>query len=148
MALYSLSRRGTVTTSGSASSDCATPTASGVRPKLMEVGLFNGAGTASTFGLNRTTALGTRTSPLALEREDEGDNGLAGIMLVDMAIAHSAQPTFGANDLRRIAIPATIGTGIIWTFPRGLVIGQQLSIAMVNRATNTAAADTYYVVDV
>src|SRR5256885_15233699 len=61
-----------------AAADVATPTASGVRPKLMEWGLFLGAATASTFSLRRTSALGTRTTPTALVAEDAADETLAG----------------------------------------------------------------------
>lgn len=92
MALYSIGRRTTGTTSGNAAMDVACST--GIRPKIMEVGFFLGAATASTYGLNRTTALGTRTSPVALLAEDAGDPALTGVTLVDTALAWSVQPTF------------------------------------------------------
>lgn len=148
MAVYSLSRRGTVTTSGSAAYDLATPTASGVLFRLTEVGVFLGAATASTYGLARTTALGTRTTPTALIAEFNSDPALTGITLVDAAIAWTVQPTISGTDLRRIGLPATIGTGVIWTFPRGLTPAAQLGFAVVNRALNSAAVDVYTVVDV
>lgn len=147
MAVYSLAQRGTVTTSGSACADIATPTASGTLFRLTEVGVFLGAATASTYGLARTTALGTRTTPTALLPEFQSDPVLTGIRLVDMAIAWSVQPTISGSDFRRIGLPATIGTGVIWTFPRGLTPAAQLGFAVVNRATNSAAVDVYLVVD-
>jgi hypothetical protein len=85
MSLYRLAQTSTVTTSGNAAADMACST--GVRPKLMEWDLFLGAATASTFSLRRSTALGTRTSPVALVAEDPGNPALAGINLVDMAVA-------------------------------------------------------------
>ena len=146
MSLYSIGRRGTVTTSGAAVYDVACST--GVRPKLMEFGLFLGAATASTYGLYKTSALGTRTSPVALVAEEPGDPALAGINLVDCAIAFSAEPTEVANEYRKIGLPATIGTGVIWTFPRGLVIANSLSAGIINQATNSAALDCYSVADI
>jgi hypothetical protein len=145
MALYSIARTGTVTTSGSATFDVGNST--GTRPRLMEIGVFIGAATASTFGVNRPTTLGTRTSPVALLPEDPADPTLTGITLVDSAIAWSAQPTMGAADFRLIGLPATIGVGIIWTFPRGLVIAVSLPIVIVNRATNSAVNNCYAVAD-
>jgi hypothetical protein len=146
MAIYSIGRRGTATTSGNAVADCACST--GVRPKIMEWGLFLGAATASRYGLYRTSALGTRTSPVALVEEDEADPTLAGINLIDQAIAFSAEPTEVANEYRTIGLPATIGTGVIWTFPRGITVANSLSVAIINQATNSAALDQYVTADV
>ena len=148
MAIYSLALRGTVGTSGSPTADVATPTAAGVRPRIVEASVFLGAATASLFGLARTTALGTRTTPTALLPQEPGDPALAGIRLVDMAIAWSAAATIVANDLRRIGLPAAIGNGMIWNFPTGLVIAQQLSLVIVNRAANSIANDVTFVADV
>jgi hypothetical protein len=140
MAIYSIGRRTTGTTSGNAAFDCLS--GSGARGRCMEFGFFLGAATASTYGLNRPTAAGTRTSPVVMLAEDPADPASE----MDTALAWSAQPTFATDDLRRIALPATIGVGVIWTFPKGLVIAQSLSIALVNRATN-GVVDAYAVVD-
>jgi hypothetical protein len=147
MAIYSLARRATNATTAQATADIATPTAAGVRPKILEVGIFLGAATASTFGLARSTALGTRTTPIALLPEDPDEPVLAGIRLVDFAIAWSVQPTIAADDMRRVGLPGTIGVGIIWTFPRAMTIDTQLSLVVVNRATNSAATDVHAVAD-
>lgn len=134
MALYRLAQTSTSTTSGNAAADMACST--GVRPRLMEWDLFLGAATASTFSLRRTSALGTRTSPVALVAEEPGDPALAGINLVDMAVAFSAEPTEVTAKLASIGLPATIGTGVIWTFPRGLAVANSLSLAIIHDATN------------
>lgn len=142
MALYSIGRRTTGTTSGNAAFDVAT--GANVQAKILEFGFFLGAATASTFGLNRPTAVGTRTTPVALLPEEFIASGPAAEC--DSALAWSAQPTFATDDLRRIGLPATIGVGVIWTFPRGLVMPASTSIALVNRST-TGVADAYCVVD-
>lgn len=146
MALYSISQRSTSTTSGNAASDMATST--GVRPRLMEMDLFNAAATASTFSLRRTSALGTRTTPTALLGEDPGDPVLTGITLVDSAVAFSVEPTELATKLRGVSFAANIGSGIIWTFPRGLPLAISLSFVIIHDATNSAAHDHTYVADV
>lgn len=140
MAIYSIGRRTTGTTSGNASFDVLA--GSGARGRLMEFGFFLGAATASTYGLNRPTAVGTRTAPVALLAEDPDDPASE----CDTALAWSVQPTFATDDMRRIGLPATIGTGVIWTFPKGMIIDTSASIALVNRATN-GVVDAYCVVD-
>lgn len=137
MALYRLAQNSVVTTSGNVAADMAVST--GLRPRLVEWDLFLGAATASTFSLRRTTALGTRTTPAALVGEDPGDPALTGITLVDMAVAFSVEPTESATKLTSIGLPATIGTGVIWTFPRGLSLAISLSLAIVCDATNAAS---------
>lgn len=139
MSIYRLAQTSTSTTSGNAAADVATPTASGVRPRLMEYGLFLGAATASSFSLRRSSALGTRTSPVALVAEDPSDVALTGIMLVDAAVAFSAEPTEVTPKMASIALPATIGVGVIWTFPRGIIIANQLSLLAIHDATNAAS---------
>jgi hypothetical protein len=148
MSIYRLAQTSTSTTSGNAAADVATPTASGLRPRLMEYGLFLGAATASTFSLRRTSALGTRTTPTALVPEDPADVTLAGIMLVDQAVAFSVEPTEVTAKLTSIGLPATIGVGVIWTFPRGVVIAQQLSLCVIHDATNAASHHHNPVVDI
>lgn len=148
MAIYSIARTATITTTNNAAADIASPTASGVRARVMEAAVTLGAATASTYGINRPSTLGTRTTPVAALAEDPADQTLTGITLVDSAIAFSAQPTLGSADYRIIALPATIGTGMVWTFPRGIVLGVQGSLAIVNRATNSASAPYYFIVDV
>lgn len=139
MSIYRLAQTGTTTTSGNAAADVASPTASGIRPRLMEYGLFLGAATASSFSLRRGTTLGTRTTPVALLPEDPADVALAGVMLVDAAVAFTVEPLEISGKLASIALPATVGTGIIWTFPRGLTIANLLSVVIVHDATNAAS---------
>lgn len=134
MALYRLAQTSVVTTSGNAAADMAVST--GIRPRLMEWDLFLNAATASSFSLRRTSALGTRTTPTALVGEDPGDPALTGINLVDMAVAFSGEPTEATARLASIGLPATIGTGVIWTFPRGMVLAVSLSFAIISDATN------------
>lgn len=141
MALYSIARRTTDVTTAHACIEiiaAATP-----RPKIMEIGIFLAAATASVFGLGRPDAAGdTPTGPIAVLAEDEGDP--AGTTTT--ALAWATSPTAPTQYIRRIALPATIGTGVIWTFPRGLVIPVSGTIVIMNIGA-TGVADVYVVVE-
>lgn len=116
------------------------------RVRLMEMGVFLAAATASTIGLGRPAAIGiTPTSPVNLLPEDPDDVITAGI--VRTAVAWGTGPTVPTAFLRRISLPATVGTGIIWTFPNGLVIPVSSSVILWNLATNSVL-DVYVVVDI
>jgi hypothetical protein len=109
----------------------------------MEIGIFLAGATASTFGLGRPAAIGqTPTAPITVLAEDPGDP--AGT--VTTALAWGTGPTAPTNFFRRISLPATVGTGVIWTFPRGLVIPVSSSIVIWN-LSSMGVSDIYVVVD-
>lgn len=150
MSIYSAAVTGTTTTSGNAAADVVA-VGSGVRPMVMEWGTFLGAATASTFSLRRTTAIGTRTTPTTLLPEDWSDPTLTGITDISMTAAFSAENTESSTKLRSIGLPATIGVGIIWTFPRGLVLPANAAsgqLALIHDATNAASHHHHCVCDV
>jgi len=114
------------------------------RARLMELGVFLAAATASTFGLGFPQAVGiTPTSPVDFEPVDGDDVLASGV--VQSALAWGTSPTVPAKFLRRISLPATIGTGVIWTFGNGIVIPVSSSIVLWNIAAN-AVVDAYAVV--
>jgi hypothetical protein len=143
MALYELG----VTTTGTASGAAAWEirTSANVRARLMEIGFFLNAATASTIGLGRPAAIGvTPTSPVDFLPEDPADTTVAA--QVQSALAWTTGPTASTNFLRKIVLPATIGNGVIWTFPRGIVIPVSSSIVLWNLALNSALS-AYAVID-
>lgn len=144
MAIYSIARRTTNVTSGNAGIELI---ASSVRRiRLMEAGLFLGAATASTYSLGRPAAAGiTPTAPVLLLPEDPSDPN-ATTTTSSTALAWGTSPTNPTNDLRRIGLPATIGTGVIFTFPKGIVIAASATFVWQNLATN-GVVDAYFVVD-
>lgn len=146
MAKYQIARRTTNTTSGQAAMDIATST--GLRPRVTEWSITLAAATASTYGINRSTAIGTRTTPTAILAREPDDPALTGITLVDTALAHSVQPTLSSEYLDRVALPATIGTGYIWLMEDDpLIIDVSLSFVLQNLATN-GVLDSKVVADV
>ena len=115
------------------------------RVKILELGLFLAAATASIIGLGRPAAIGvTPTTPVDFLQEDPNDILASGVL--QSALAWDTPPTIPAAFLRRIALPATIGTGVIWTFPEGLVIPVSNSIVLWNLGTNSVL-DAYAVVE-
>jgi len=84
----------------------------------MEVGLTQNAATAGVYGLGRPAAIGiTPTSPQTWLDEQDGNDGTCN---TKSALAWGTGPTVPANFFRRISCAATIGVGVVWTFPRGL----------------------------
>jgi hypothetical protein len=141
MAVYSLSQNTTVTTTGAACGDLRAAAANS--PKVMEIGINLAAATASTYAIGRSGNTPTQTSPVLLQAENPGDPaGNSGV-----AVAWSVAPTTPAQFFRRIGLPATIGTGVIWTFPRGLTLAAAATLLIWNLATNSASMNFWIVAD-
>jgi len=133
MAVYSLANLTTAT--GAAAATLELRTASTDRGKVLEVGWFLNAATASTHGIGRPAAIGvTPTSPITWLAEDPAEP--AGTL--QTALAWGTGPTVPANFFRRVALPAVIGAGVILTFPLPLVIAISSSIVIWNIAASSA----------
>ena len=116
------------------------------RAKLLEIGFFLVAATASQIGLGRPQAIGiTPTSPVNFLPEDPDDAIASGV--VQSSLAWGTGPTVPTAYLRRISLPATIGVGVIWTFPRGITIPVSSSLILWNIGTNSLL-DAYAVVEI
>jgi hypothetical protein len=121
------------------------------RAHILEIGFFVSAmtGTAPvmTVGLYRTTALGTRTSPVTVLPEDAADP--AGTATV--ATAWSVAATLAANPLRRFVV-SSVGGGVIWTWPpKAFIVANSLSAMLqaitVAGTTPSFTLDGYIVID-
>ena len=142
MAIYSLGVR----TAGASTGTPAWEVRMGAtdRGAILEMGVFLAAATASTYGIGRPAVNGAGgTTPVTFLAEDPGDP--AGTMTSILA-GWSTTPTAPANFFRRIGLPATIATGVIWTFPRGLKIAISTSFVLWNLAAN-GVVDAYVVED-
>jgi hypothetical protein len=138
---YSLGVRTSGVTSATAAWEIRTSSA--VRAFIKEIGIFLAAATASTYGLGRPGAIGvTPTSPVSLLAEDNSAAAAS-----QSALAWGTGPTVPTNFFRRIGFPATIGSGVIWTFGEpGLLIPVSNSIVLWNLATN-GVVDAYAVIE-
>jgi hypothetical protein len=143
MAIYSQGQITTVVTTTVPSYDIK---ASAVNsPKLMEFGINLGAATASTYGLGRPANDGSvaQTTPVLFQAENPADPAAQ----TGTAVAWGTAPTVPAVFLRRCYLPATIGSGIIWTFPRGLTLPVSKGVVLWNIAASSAATALWAVID-
>ena len=142
MAIVSFAVR--TTGAGSASAAWEIRTDSATRARLLELGLFLAVGTASQYALGRPAAGGvTPTTPQDFLAEDETPVGAGKLQ---SALAWATAPTVPANFFRRWSGPATIGSGVIWTFPKGLLIPVSGFLVLWNIAANSVV-DAYAVLD-
>jgi hypothetical protein len=143
MAIYSQAQNTTVVTSGAPSFDIKAAAANS--PKLMEYAINLGAATASTYGLGRPANDGSvaQTSGLAMLAENIADP----TGQTTTAVAWGTAPTVPTTFLRRIYLPATIGAGVIWTFPRGLTLAATKGVVNWNIAASSANTHIWAIVD-
>lgn len=141
MAIYSLSLNTTVTTTAAAAADIKASSSNA--PRIMEIGINLTTATASTYGIGRAGNTPTQTGPVNLLQENPNDPNSQ----TTAAVAWSVAPTVPANFFRRVSLPATAGAGIIWTFPRGLLLAAGAAMEVWNLAVNSASMNFWHVVD-
>jgi len=142
MAIYSIANRTTNVTSAAATLEIIAAAAIGYR--LLELGLTLNAATASVFGYGTPAAIGvTPTTPVTVLTEDGGNTSAGN---TTTALAWATPPTVPANFLRRISLPATVGAGIIFTFPRGIFKLKATTTVLWNISA-TSVIDVWVVVD-
>ena len=142
MAIYSLANRTTNTTTANDCLEIIGAAALGYR--LLELGLTLNAATASVFGYGTPAAIGLiPTAPVTVLTEDAGNTAAGN---TTTALAWGTQPTIPANFYRRVSLPATVGAGIIWTFPRGISVLKAKTTTIWNLST-VSVIDVWIVVD-
>jgi hypothetical protein len=141
VSIYSLAQR--TTTFTSTTTACIEwRTAATDRPRVMEIGYVSATATAQTLGLGRPQAIGTTPVNVLFQAEDPGDAAST----VNGSLSWAVSPTIPLIYLRRFNLPATLGSGIVFTFPRGLVIPISSSLVLWNIST-TVASDVWCVLD-
>jgi hypothetical protein len=83
---------------------------------LRELHCFLSAVPTSPIGLFRTTAVGTRTTPVVPTAAQCALSQTGSAPLAGFATAWSVQPTLATNPMRKFQAAASIGAGIIWTW--------------------------------
>lgn len=141
MSIYSLALNTTVTTTGAAAMDLKAGAA--IVPGIKEIGINLLTATASTYGLGRSGNVPTQTTPVLLQAEDPTSVACAS----GCAVAWSVAPTVPAQFFRRASLPATVGAGVIWTFPRSLKVAVSTSMLIWNLATNSASTNVWWVAE-
>lgn len=104
---------------------------------VTEISIFLNAATSSTFGIGVPAAIGVTPSNTLFLKSNPT---ITYTVVTNMALSWGTGPTVPANFQKRIVMPATIGSGIIWTWPYGdFVIPVSKSIVVWNLAANAAA---------
>lgn len=104
------------------------------RLKLLEIGGTLQAATASTLGLGRPANTGSVAGGTlnTLQLSDENDAAALGTTVLT---GWTTAPTAPTQFLRRWGLPATIGSGFVWT-PSGLYIKPAGSLVLWNITAN------------
>jgi len=130
--IYSIHQQASATANNAALIDVAC--SANARCRLLEIVLIESVSVTPARALNRPTAIGTRTTPVALIAEDPADPAQT---VIDSAVAWSAAPTLATNDLIRFRERGAIGSGCYLRFPYGLLVNPSGSLVLVNRILAT-----------
>lgn len=140
MAISSIGLRTTNLTITQASMEIRTP--SSKRPKLLELSIIQVTGTAQSLGLGRPQAIGVTPVNVLFQLDDPGE----AVSIMNASLSWATSPTVPLIFHRRWNSAATIGVGIVWTFPRGLVIPVSSSLVLWN-ITTAVACDVNAILD-
>ena len=146
MARYSLAA--TKTTSAAAGMIVQLRTGSARDVRVYEVGVSASTAASGTVALVRPTAVGATFTSVGPPAANNGANDPtvgAGVAVIDTAA--TTAPTIGSIYMRQIVLPATVGAGVIWTFPDGLVVPTSGSIALWQTSTAAVGYAVYFSYD-
>lgn len=113
-----------------------------VRPRILEISIIQATATAMSIGFGRPATVGTPTTAILFQQEEVADPAA----VLNGHLTWSAQPTAPTVYARRWNSAATIGVGMVWSFPRGFVIPVS-SVAVTWNITAAVAADVNCVAD-
>jgi hypothetical protein len=100
---------------------------------VFEIKIIKTVGTADNHGLATITARGTPAATVTpgVSHHDDVLTAPESGALLDLG-TYSAQPTIGVQGLDRTNLPAVVGAGWIWTFPKGRRIKPGTGLAIVS----------------
>lgn len=141
MSLASIALRTSNTTINNANVELRTT--AGVVARVLEFSLIQLTGTASSYGLGRPAAQGiTPGTTSTFQRDNSGDPAC----VTTASLTWGTSPTAPSNYHRRTNTAATVGVGIVWSFPAGLVVPVSASLVCFN-ITATVALDVNFAID-
>lgn|ERR1700690_2862303 len=105
------------------------------RPKVLEISIIQATATAQSLGLGRPQAIGITPVNVLFQADDPGDPA----SVQNYSLSWGTSPTVPLIFHRRWNSAATIGVGIVWTFPRGLVVPVSSSLVIWNITTGIAS---------
>lgn len=141
MAIGSIAIRTSNLTISQASAEIRSTAA--VSPKLLELSLVQVTGTAQSLGLGRPAAIGVTPGTVSTFQRDYPNDPPC---VTTIAASWTTSPTAPTSYFRRWNSAATIGVGVLWTFPRGLQIPVSSGLVLFN-ITTALACDLNCVID-
>lgn len=138
--IVSLAQRTTNFTINQSSVEYRTPAT--VKPKVLELSIIQVTATAQSLGLGRPGAIGVTPVNVLFQNDDPGDPAST----INGSLSWATSPTSPTIYHRRWNSGATAGVGIVWTFPRGLLIPVSSSLVLQN-ITAAVASDVNCVMD-
>jgi len=141
MSMYSIGVRTTNLTITQGSSELRTGAAK--RPKVLELSIVQATGTAQSLGFGRPGAIGVTPGGTSAPQPDDPADPAS---TCTHALSWATSPTAPTVYHRRWNSAATIGVGIVWTFPRGMEIPVSSSVVIFN-ITTALASDICWALD-
>lgn len=111
-------------------------TSAGARALIFELSIVQATGTAQSLGFGRPQALGVTPGGTSTPIRDDPNAPAA---TATSALSWATSPTVPLVFARRWNSAATIGVGVIWTFPRGFLVPVSSSIVVWNITTALAS---------
>lgn len=134
------------TTTAAAGPICDIRTATAKDVRVWEIWVTAETAVAGTIGLVRSTSAGTTPGGDTVAVAEDFSNTRT--VATHVYTTYATEPTQAAVYLRRAALAASVGSGVVWTFPEGIVIPTSTDSATANglllRQLSTAAV-TYSV---
>lgn len=141
MSIASAAIRTSNVTINNASAELRTTAA--VKCRVLEISLCQLTATASSHGLGRPAAQGvTPATTTTFQRDDSADPAC----VTTLNLTWGTSPTAPTTYHRRWNSAATVGVGVVWTFPRGLIVPVSASLVTFN-VTASVALDVCFAID-
>lgn len=109
--------------------------------RIYEIGVTIASAAGNTVRLNRPTAVGATFTSVVPQAEDI----VSGAPTTNLDTAATTPPTAASVDMRRMALPATVGAGVIWTWGKGLFVPISSAIALFQSAATAVTYEVYFV---
>lgn len=90
--------------------------------RVFEIGVFAVTAVAGEVGLGRPAAIAVTPTGGTAVASGQGYDNVAGAGAAVVDTGWGTAPTSPTTFWRRAQLPATIGAGVIWSFPSGLVV--------------------------
>jgi hypothetical protein len=114
--------------------------------RIWEIAVYQSSGTAAAtdIGVGRPAAISATPTTVVPQAEDPS----SGAASCTGSVAATTKPTVPSLFLRRFGIPATIGAGVIWTYPQGLIVPTgPAELVIWNIGTATSNFSGYLIYD-